>query len=55
MTVDLMSEVRYDGAYTFKYSPRERTKAWEMGDAVPEEVKSRRVTEIVDYAATDFT
>lgn len=48
MTMDLMREIRYDGAYTFKYSPRERTKAWEMGDTVPEEVKSRRVTEATD-------
>jgi tRNA-2-methylthio-N6-dimethylallyladenosine synthase len=48
MTMDLMREVRYDGAYTFMYSARERTKAWEMGDSVPEEVKSARVTEIVD-------
>lgn len=48
MTVDLMREVRYDGAYTFMYSARERTKAWEMGDTVPEDVKSVRVTEIVD-------
>jgi tRNA-2-methylthio-N6-dimethylallyladenosine synthase len=47
MTVDLMREVRYDGAYTFKYSAREKTKAWEMGDSISEEVKSRRVTEIV--------
>ncbi len=48
MTLDLIREVRYDGAYTFKYSPRERTRAWEMGDTIPEEVKSRRVTEVTD-------
>jgi tRNA-2-methylthio-N6-dimethylallyladenosine synthase len=47
MTVALMQQVQYDGAYTFKYSPREHTKAWEMGDTVPEEVKSERVSEIV--------
>jgi tRNA-2-methylthio-N6-dimethylallyladenosine synthase len=47
MTVDLMHQVRFDGAYTFLYSPRENTKAWEMGDSVPGEIKSRRVTEIV--------
>jgi tRNA-2-methylthio-N6-dimethylallyladenosine synthase len=46
MTVELMSDVRYDGAYTFKYSPRENTKAWEMTDDVPEEVKGQRVFEI---------
>jgi tRNA-2-methylthio-N6-dimethylallyladenosine synthase len=47
MTMDLMREVRYDGAYTFMYSARERTKAWEMGDSVSAEDKSARVTEIV--------
>jgi len=47
MTVALMQQVQYDGAYTFKYSPREHTKAWEMGDTVPEEIKGERVTEIV--------
>jgi tRNA-2-methylthio-N6-dimethylallyladenosine synthase len=46
MTVDLMRHVRYDGAYTFKYSPRENTKAWEMADDVPEDVKGQRVFEI---------
>lgn len=48
MTVALMREVRYDGAYTFMYSAREKTRAWDMGDPVPGEVKSERVTEIVE-------
>jgi tRNA-2-methylthio-N6-dimethylallyladenosine synthase len=48
MTMELMREVRYDGAYTFMYSARERTKAWEMGDSVPEDEKSARVTAIVE-------
>ena len=46
MTMDLMASVRYDGAYTFKYSPREKTKAWEIPDDVSEEEKGRRVDEI---------
>jgi len=45
-TVGLMQAVGYDGAYTFKYSAREHTKAWEMTDDVPEEVKGQRVNEI---------
>ncbi len=45
-TVELMKHVRYDGAYTFKYSARENTRAWEMADDVPEEEKGMRVTEI---------
>jgi len=48
MTLDVMSKVRYDGAFMFKYSPREGTKAYKMGDDVPEEVKTRRLTEIID-------
>jgi tRNA-2-methylthio-N6-dimethylallyladenosine synthase len=48
MTVDLIKELRLDGAFTFKYSPREQTKAWEMEDNVPEEEKGRRVWEITE-------
>jgi len=47
-TIDLLHEVEFDGAYTFKYSPRENTKAWQMGDDVPEDVKNRRLSEIID-------
>ncbi len=46
-TVDLLSEIGYDGAYMFKYSPRENTPAFNMPDDVAEVVKSRRVNEIV--------
>lgn len=48
MTLDLMRDVQFDGAFTFKYSPRENTKAWHMGDDVPDEVKVRRLTEIIE-------
>lgn len=47
-TMELMRRVRYDGAYMFKYSPRERTKAWKMGDDIPDEVKVRRLNEIIN-------
>lgn len=46
-TLDVMSEVRYEGAYMFAYSPRENTKAWKMGDDVPDDVKNRRLNEII--------
>ena len=42
----LMSEMRFDGAYTFKYSPRENTRAYAMPDDIPDEEKGRRVSEI---------
>jgi tRNA-2-methylthio-N6-dimethylallyladenosine synthase len=47
-TIDIMQQVRYDGAYMFKYSPREGTKSFKMDDDVPEEVKSKRLQEIID-------
>jgi len=46
MTLDLLREVEFDGAYTFKYSPRENTKAWRIENNVAEEVKGARVNEI---------
>lgn len=48
MTLDVMREVKYDGAYMFKYSPREKTKAFEMGDDVPDETKTKRLQEIIE-------
>ncbi len=47
-TIDVMRKVRYDGAYMFKYSPREGTKAYRMTDDVPEEMKTKRLQEIID-------
>ena len=48
MTLDLLREIRFDGAFTFKYSPRENTKAYELPDDVPEGEKGRRVQEITE-------
>lgn len=47
-TVSLMRMVRYDLAYMFAYSERERTFAHrKYEDDVPEEVKKARLTEII--------
>ncbi|MBI2430198.1 MAG: MiaB/RimO family radical SAM methylthiotransferase [Ignavibacteriales bacterium] len=43
----VLKEMKYDGAFMFKYSPRENTKAWDMGDDIPEEVKVERLNEII--------
>ncbi len=48
MTLDVMRKVRYDGAYMFKYSAREKTKAYEMADDITDEIKGRRLNEIID-------
>ena len=48
-TLSLMREVGYDFAYMFKYSERPGTFAQRnLGDDIPEEVKTRRLTEIID-------
>ncbi len=48
MTLDLLRKVRYDGAFMFKYSPRENTRSFKMEDNVNEEVKVRRLNEIIE-------
>jgi tRNA-2-methylthio-N6-dimethylallyladenosine synthase len=47
LTCDLMREVRYDGAFMFKYSAREHTKSAKWGETVSEEGKGRRLQEII--------
>ncbi len=48
-TLSLVREVGYDGAYTFVYSPRPGTEAGEgMDDDVPPEVKSQRISALID-------
>src|SRR3989338_8615101 len=48
LTLELLREVQFDGAFTFKYSPRENTKAWHMGDDVPEATKIDRLNEVIE-------
>jgi tRNA-2-methylthio-N6-dimethylallyladenosine synthase len=47
-TLSLLEEVKYNGAFMFKYSPREHTPAYNMYDDVPDEVKVRRLNEIIE-------
>ncbi len=46
-TLNLMAEIRYDGAYMFKYSPREGTPAFRLGSDLTDEIKTRRLNEII--------
>ncbi len=48
LTMDLIREVRYDGAYMFPYSRRENTKAYRLPETINEETKQRRLDEIID-------
>ncbi len=42
-TLAIVEKVRYDSAFTFKYSPREGTESEGMKDDVPTEVKKERL------------
>ena len=46
-TVEMLKEVEYDGAFMFKYSPRENTPAFKMEDDIDEMTKTARIDEIV--------
>jgi tRNA-2-methylthio-N6-dimethylallyladenosine synthase len=49
LTLSLMEWVNFDFAFMFKYSERPNTKAArKLKDDVPEEIKSRRLTEIIE-------
>ncbi len=47
-TLTLVEEVRYDGAFTFVYSPRRHTEAADFADQVPHEVKVERMDRLVE-------
>jgi len=49
MTLDILKEVKFDGAYMFKYSAREKTKAFRMKEDVDDETKTRRLMEIIEH------
>ena len=52
-TLSLMRKVGYDFAYMFKYSERPGTFAQRnLGDDIPEDVKTRRLTEIIELQNT---
>jgi tRNA-2-methylthio-N6-dimethylallyladenosine synthase len=52
-SLDLLSTVRFDSAYMFYYSTRQGTfAARTLVDDVPEEVKKRRLQEIIDLQNT---
>ena len=48
LTLDLMRQVRFEDAFTYRYNPREGTRAFELGDDVPEKVKQERLTGVID-------
>jgi tRNA-2-methylthio-N6-dimethylallyladenosine synthase len=47
-TKSLMQELKFDHAYIFKFSKRKGTKAFEMEDQVPEDIKKQRHKILLD-------
>lgn len=47
-TLDMMKRIRFDSAFMFRYSVRTGTRAAEMENDVPEEVKLRRLSELIE-------
>lgn len=47
-TMSLVREVKYDSIFAFMYSPREGTVASSMEGQIPQEVKNRRVNELLN-------
>ncbi len=46
-TLDLVEELRFDGAFTFIYSQRTGTPAAKMGEQIPEEIKKERLNRLM--------
>jgi len=47
-TLEVVEDVGYDSAFTFVYSPRSGTKAADLPDQVPEDVKRHRMERLVE-------
>jgi tRNA-2-methylthio-N6-dimethylallyladenosine synthase len=48
-TLALLEQVQYDAVFAFKYSPRPNTPAVSMEESVPEDVKTARLQQLLDY------
>jgi tRNA-2-methylthio-N6-dimethylallyladenosine synthase len=48
MTMALLEEVQYDGIFAFKYSKRPGTAALKMNDHLPDDVKEKRLAQVLD-------
>jgi len=47
VTLELMEQVQFDDAFTYRYNPRRGTKAFELPDDVPDRVKQARLAEVI--------
>ncbi len=51
-TLELVEKGRFDSAFTFKYSPRKWTTAYNMADDVPPDIKKERLNRLNDMIKT---
>jgi len=47
-TLDIVNKVKFDSAFTFKYSPREGTIAYNFDDDISDEIKGERLKRLID-------
>lgn len=47
-TLDIVNKVKFDSAFTFKYSPREGTIAYNFDDDISDEIKGDRLKRLID-------
>lgn len=47
-TIELIKEIQFDFAYMFKYSDRERTAAFKLKPKITEQVKTKRLAELIE-------
>jgi len=47
-TYELMKKIKFDYAFTFKYSPRTGTKAAKFEDQIPEDVRLERLQKLIE-------
>ena len=47
VTLDLIRDVRYEVAFMYHYNPREGTKAFDLPNRIPEEIKIERLNRVI--------
>jgi tRNA-2-methylthio-N6-dimethylallyladenosine synthase len=47
-TMELMEEIGFNEAFTYRYNPREETSAYTLGNPVTEDVKLKRLNKIIE-------
>ena len=50
-TIDLIKKLKFASVFSFVYSPRKGTLAYEMGDSIPHEEKIRRISYLIETQA----